>query len=64
MLAFWRYSIYSVIVGRYSRSFDSPPFSMILGSFKSTIVYFEGTKETRGVRVRVLEIFCIFYYGR
>jgi len=47
----WRYFIYSVLVGRCSRSLNSPPLLMIQGLFKSifTIVLFKGPKETRDV---------------
>ena len=64
MSAFWRYFIYSVMEGRYSRSLNSPPFLMILDLFKSTIVSRKGPEETRGVRGRVLEIFCIFCFHK
>ena len=64
MVAFWRYFVYSVFIGRYSRSLNSPPFLMIKGLFKSNIMLFNGPKETRGARVRDLEIFCIFCFGR
>jgi len=37
---------------------------MILGLFTSTIVSFKGPEETRGARVRNLEIFYIFCFGR
>jgi len=60
--AIWRYSIYSVLVGRYSRSLNSPPFPMIYGLFKSDIMLLGGLKETRGARVRNMEIFCIFCF--
>jgi hypothetical protein len=36
MFAIWRYSIYSVMVGRYSSLLNSPPFLMILDLFEST----------------------------
>jgi len=63
--AFWRYFIYSVMEGRYSRSLNSPPFLMILDLFKSTIVSCKGPGETRGVvHGCVLEIFCIFSFHR
>jgi len=62
--AFWRYFIYSVMGGRYSRSLNSPPFLMILDLFKSTIVSCKGPEKTRGVRGRILEIFCIFCFYR
>ena len=42
MLAIWRYFIYSVLVGRCSRSLNSPLLLMIQGLFK-------GLKETRDV---------------
>ena len=47
----WRYFIYSVLVGRCSRSLNSPPLLMIQGLFKSlfTIVLVKGPKETRDV---------------
>jgi len=64
MSAFWRYFIYSVMEGRYSRSLNSSPFLMILDLFKSTIVSCKGPKETRGVRGRILEIFCILCFHR
>jgi len=60
--AFWRYFIYSVMEGRYSRSLNSPPFLMILDLFKSTIVSCEGPKKMRGVCGHILEIFCIFCF--
>ena len=60
--AFWRYFIYSVMEGRYSRSLNSPPFLMIKGLFKSNIMLFNGPKEMRGARVRDLEILCIFCF--
>ena len=46
--AIWRYFIYSVLVGRCSRSLNSPPLLMIQGLFKSifTILLFKGPKET------------------
>jgi len=51
MSAIWRYFIYSVLVGRCSRSLNSPPLLMIQGLFKSIfmIVLFKGPKETRDV---------------
>ena len=33
---FWRYFTFSVLVGKYSRSLNSPLFPMILGLFKTT----------------------------
>jgi len=33
---FWRYFTFSVLVAKYSRSLNSPPFPMILGLFKTT----------------------------
>ena len=42
VLAIWRYFIYSVLVGRCSRSLNSPLLHMIQGLFK-------GPKETRDV---------------
>ena len=41
---------------------NPPPFLMIKGLFKSNIMLFNGPKETRGARVRDLEIFCIFCF--
>jgi len=61
---FWRYFTFSVLVGRYSRSLNSPPSFMILGLFKSTMMSFKGLKETRGAYVCILEIFFIFCFGR
>ena len=51
VLAIWRYFIYSVLVGRSSRSLNSPLLLMIQGLFKTifTIVLFKGPKETRNV---------------
>jgi hypothetical protein len=37
---------------------------MILGLFKCIIVLLKGPKETRGPRIRDLEIFCILCFGR
>ena len=62
MSALWRYFIYSVMEGRYSRSLNSPPFLMILDLFKSTIVICKGPEETRGVGGCILETFCIFCF--
>ena len=47
----WRYFIYSVLVGRCSRSLNSPPLLMIQGLCKYifTILLFKGPKETRDV---------------
>jgi len=49
VFAFWRYSAYSILVGRYSSSLNSLLFLMIQGLFKSTMVSFKRHKETRGV---------------
>jgi len=62
--AFWRYFIYSVMEGRYSRSLNSPPFLMILDLFRSNIVSRKGPEKMRGVCGRVLEIFRIFCFHR
>ena len=62
--AFWRYFIYSVMEGRYSRSLNSPPFLVILDLFRSNIVSCKGPEEMRGVCGRVLEIFHIFCFHR
>jgi len=64
MAAFWRYFVYSVFIGRYSRSPNSPPFLMTKGLFKSNIILFNGPKETRGACGCDLEIFYIFCFGR
>jgi len=59
----WRYFIYSVLVGRCSRSLNSPPLLMIQGLCKSifTIVSFKGPKETRDVSTFLtFQIFWIF----
>ena len=61
--AIWRYFIYSVLVGRCSRSLNSPPLFMIQGLFKSifTVVLFKGPKETRNVSTFLtFQIFWIF----
>ena len=63
VLAIWRYFIYSVLVGRCSRSLNSPLLLMIQGLFKSifTIVLFKGPKETRDVSTFLtFQIFWIF----
>ena len=64
MSEIWRYSVYSVLIGRYSRSLNSTPMFMILDVFKSNIMLLKGPKETRGAHVRDLEIFCLFWFGR
>jgi len=66
MAVFWRYSVYSLFIGRYSRSrsLNSPPFLMIKGLFKSNIMLFNGPKEMRGAHVHDLEIFYIFCFDR
>jgi hypothetical protein len=51
------------LVGGYSRSLNSPPFFMILGSFKSIIIPFEGPNKDTGARVRILEIFHSLCFG-
>jgi len=59
----WRYFIYSVLVGRCSRSLNSPLLLIIQGLFKSifTIVLFKGPKETRYVSTFLtFQIFWIF----
>jgi len=61
--AIWRYFIYSVLVGRCSRSLNSPPLFMIQGLFKSifTILLFKGPKETIDVSTFfTFQIFWIF----
>ena len=63
MSAIWRYSVYCVVGGRYSRSLNSPPFFMILGSFKSIIMLFQGPNKDTGARVWIPQIFCIFCFG-
>ena len=60
----WGYSVYCVLVGRCSMSLISPPFPMILDLFKSNIMLFKGPKETRGLKICVLEIFCLFCFAR
>ena len=63
MSMIWRYFVYSVFIGRYSRSLNSPPFLMIKGLFKSifTIVLFKWPKGTRGVSTFLtFQIFWIF----
>ena len=55
--------LYSVFVGKYSRSLNSPPFFMILDLFKSNIMLFKGPKEMRGEGVHDLEIFYISCFG-
>ena len=51
MSAIWRYFIYSVLVGRCSRSLNSPLLLMIQGLFTSifTIVLLKWPKKTRDV---------------
>jgi len=62
MFAFWRYSVYSILVGRYSRSLNSLLFLMIWGLFKSTMVSFKRHKEIRGVHFHILDILYIFSF--
>jgi len=64
--AIWRYFIYSVLVGRCSRSLNSPLLLIIQGLFKSifTIVLFKGSKETTDVPTFLtFQIFWIFCAG-
>ena len=58
----WRYFIYSVLVGRCSRSLDSPLLLMIQGLFKSIFtILFKGPKETRDLSTFLtFQIFWIF----
>jgi hypothetical protein len=59
---FQKYSSFSVLVGRYSRLLNSPPFLMIQGLFKSIITWLEGPNKTTGARSYVPEIFHIFCF--
>jgi len=59
--AIWRYFIYSVLVGRCSRSLNTPPFLTIKGLFIYNIMLFNGPKETRDVSTFLtFQIFWIF----
>jgi len=63
MSAIWRYFIYSLLVGRCSRSLNPPLLLMIQGLFTSifTVVLPKGPKETRDVSTSLtFQIFWIF----